>query len=718
MKRSLAVLLSFAGAALCQNQAIISTIAGNGTHGFSGDGGPAVLAQFNFLIPDPADPAAEEYCHIAFDADGNLYVPDQANDRIRKITPGNIITTVAGNGVFGYSGNGGPALQASLASPVSVAFDPDGNLYIVDQDNHRVRKMTRDGTLTTVVGNGSLGTEPGAGNGGPAILASLDAPGGIAIDPAGVIFISDTYNDQVRKVSGLGIITAFAGTTDQTYGGDGGPAVLANLNSPAGLALDAQGNLYIADQLNNRIRKVSTDGIITTFAGNGNAEFSGDGGPARSAGLNYPSDVAFDAAGNLYIADERNNRVRKVTPGGVITTVAGNGIGGFSGDGGPPLAASLNHPSGLAFDKQGNLYIVDHWNFRIRKVVFNPALLSVSTASLAFAAAAGGAVPAAQQFTLSLSGPGTLSYAITSNQTWLAASPPAGTIGSGGTATITVSVNLSNLAPGEYDGSLSIAAAGASNSPQSINVHLSVRPLAAPVPTFSAAGVAHAASFIRGPVAAGEIVSIFGSNLGPAAALEAQIDPATGRLAAALGGVSVLFNDMPGALFFVRQDQINVQVPYELAGQTAARIVVRFAGASSAPVTVPVAAAAPGIFTAAQGVGQAAALNQDSSANSPANPAGRNSVVQIYLTGQGITNPPVPTGQLPRPPFPAPALAVAVRIGGKTAQTPFVGLAPGLAGLLQINAVVPQDVVPGDNVALEVDVGSFASQPGVTLAVR
>jgi uncharacterized protein (TIGR03437 family) len=709
--------------ALAQNPGVITTIAGTGVEGYNGDNKPAAQAQLDWSTAEDDDQGNVyyDYAHPAVDKDGNIYIPDKANFRIRKIDRSGIITTVAGNGTEGPSGNNGPATQAQLDFPASVAFDAAGNFYIVDEFNNRVRKVSPAGIITNVVGVAYSGQCDLGGNGGPAALAQLCLPGGLAIGPDGSLYISDTFNQQVRRVSPNGVITAFAGlgfdNTDQAFGGDGGPAAEASLFQPAGLAFDSNGNLYIADEYNNRIRKVAPGGIITTIAGNGDAGFAGEGQPATSATLNHPTDVAVDAAGNLYIADQYNNRVRKVTPGGIISTVAGNGIHGYGGDGGPPLQAALDYPSGVTFDLSGNLLIVDHHNMRLRRVVFNPPALAGAPARFDFAATAGGADPAVQTFALTNAGAGLLNFTIASDSTWLSATPVSGSL-TGTATTVTVRAAIASLREGQYTGNLTLNSAEAANSPQIIVVSLTVRPAAAPSPAFTAAGVVHAASFVAGPVAPGEIVTIFGSNVGPATSVGAALDPATNRLAATRGGVTVLFNDIPGAPFYVQRDQINVQAPYELAGQTSARIVVRYLDGASAPVTVPVAAAAPGIFTASSGRGQAALLNQDFSFNSATNPAALGSVIQIYLTGQGATNPLVLTGQLPTAPFPVPALPVTVSIGGRPAPTKFVGLAPGFAGLLQVNAVVPDDVVPGDNVALTVAVGDASTQTGVTIAVR
>jgi sugar lactone lactonase YvrE len=329
---------------------VISTVAGNGTAGFSGDGGPATSAQLGFPLG------------VAVDAAGNLYVADVPS-HIRRVTPDGVISTVAGNGTGGFSGDGGPATSAQLYVPSSVAVDAAGNLYIADQRNSRIRKVTRGGLISTVAGTGTI-----SGDGGPATSAQLNSPGGIALDVAGNLYIADSSNNRIRKVTADGVISTVAGNGILGFSGDGGPATWARLNSPYGVAVDVAGILYIADTGNSRIRKVTADGVISTVAGNGIWGFGGDGGPATSAQLNSPDGVAVDWGGNLYIADSTNGRIRKVNAGGVISTVAGNGNTGFGGDGGPATSAQLSFPSGVALDAAGNLYIADTINNRIRKV--------------------------------------------------------------------------------------------------------------------------------------------------------------------------------------------------------------------------------------------------------------------------------------------------------------------------------------------------------------
>ncbi|MGD0497335.1 MAG: putative Ig domain-containing protein, partial [Bryobacteraceae bacterium] len=309
---------------------------------------------------------------------------------LTAVTAGtSIITTFAGNGTSDYSGDGGPAAAAQLAGPVALALDGSGNVYIAEQGccggqgitpiNHRVRKVSPGGTITTVAGNGSPGY---SGDGGPAASAQLYFPYGLAADASGNLYIADSGNYRIRKVSASGVITTVAGNGTSGYSGDGGPATSAQLNFPYGLAADASGNLYIADSNNQRIRKVSASGIITTVAGNGTSGYAGDGGPAISAQLNFPYGLAVDTSGNLYIADSSNQRIRKVSASGVITTVAGNGTYGYSGDGGPATSSQLWGPRGVAVDASGsNLYIADEGSHRVRLVLTGAIGLPVVTTS-------------------------------------------------------------------------------------------------------------------------------------------------------------------------------------------------------------------------------------------------------------------------------------------------------------------------------------------------
>ena len=332
---------------------VITTIAGNGSGGYSGDGGPAT--------------AAEIYQPITVDVDrlGNIYMSDFLNCVVRKISPAGVITTFAGTGSAGYSGDGGPATAAGLNRPDGIATDGAGNVYITDLGNNCIRKVDASGTITTIVGNGTLGY---SGDGGPATAAELYSPSDVILDGSGNIYISDCYNNVIRKVNPSGIITTFAGNDTAGYSGDGGPASAAELSFPGGLDIDSIGNIFIADFGNNRIRKINTSGVITTVAGNGTAGFSGDGGPAIDAELSGPIDVAVDKAGNLFFADFNNSVIRKVNLSGIITTFAGNDTAGYSGDGGFATAAELYNADDLAVDAAGNLYIADYNNHRIRKV--------------------------------------------------------------------------------------------------------------------------------------------------------------------------------------------------------------------------------------------------------------------------------------------------------------------------------------------------------------
>jgi sugar lactone lactonase YvrE len=301
----------------------------------------------------------------AVDAAGNLYIADLYNERVRKVATNGIITTVAGNGSASYSGDGGAATSAGLDWPLGIAVDAFGNLYIADEFNERIRKVGTNGIISTVAGNG---TPRFSGDGGAATNASLLSPSSVALDASGNLYIDDYGHERIRKVDTNGLITTVAGNGGQGYSGDGGAATNASLDYPNGVAVDAFGNLYIDDFSNQRIRKVDTNGIITTVAGNGNYGYTGDGGAATNASLWAPRGVAVDSLGNLYIADMENNRIRKVDTNGIITTMAGNGSPTYAGDSGAATSASLYVPGGVAVDASGNLYIADTGNQRIREV--------------------------------------------------------------------------------------------------------------------------------------------------------------------------------------------------------------------------------------------------------------------------------------------------------------------------------------------------------------
>lgn len=296
---------------------------------------------------------------------GNIFISDSGNHRIRKVDANGIITTIAGTGVEGYGGDGGPAINAKLKYPAGLAIDSQGNLYFADNGNYRIRKISTAGIITRVAGTGVSGS---SGDGGLATSAKIGPVSGIAVGSQGDLFIADENNARIRKVNAGGIITTVAGTGQFGFSGDGGPASSAKISYSKDVEVDAQGNVFFSDSGNQRIRKIDLNGTITTVAGTGTYGYNGDGIPAISASLADPAGIALDASGNILIADYSTHRIRKVHSNGIISTIAGIGFPGFAGDGGHAFQARLSNPSGVAFDSGGNLLICDSVNNRIRKV--------------------------------------------------------------------------------------------------------------------------------------------------------------------------------------------------------------------------------------------------------------------------------------------------------------------------------------------------------------
>lgn len=598
---------------------VAKAVAGNGFSAYTGDGGPALAAQFR--------PSC-----VAADRAQNVYVADQAANVVRRISATGTITTVAGSGKAGNNGDGGPATKAQI-TPSCVSVDKTGNLYIPDAVHSVVRKVSAaDGTITRVAGNGSFGI---AGDDGPAAQAQLESPVTTAADFSGNLFIGDAASCTIRQVTPDGLIHTIAGRLTQPkqkistacfsfISGDGIAATSAGLNAPVSLFVDAQNNIWFVDQgIPNPdspiagptpayIRKITPDGAIHMVAGQGSN--AGDNIPAASAGLpaQTTTSLVADAAGNVYFNDA--NRVRKIDTKGVLTTVAGDGKPGYSGDGGAALQAEFWGISDVAADTSGNLYVAD---------------------------AGAGAIR--------LLRPGT-------------PPPPSGPV-------------------------ISSVTNAASNQP--------------------------------GAVAPGEIVTVYGSGLGPAGAVPITSAPgADGVYPTALSGTSVLFNGTPAPMIYTSATQAAAVVPYEVSVGSV-QVSVRYQGVAGQAIAVPVAAAAPALFTFGSGTGQAAAVNEDGTPNGTAHPAAPGSIVILFATGEGATSPAGVNGTVTGTILPQPVLPVTVTIGGIIANVLYAGEAPlEIAGVMQLNVAVPAGVAAGDAVPIVVKVGDSVSPAGVTIAVR
>jgi uncharacterized protein (TIGR03437 family) len=709
---------------------VITTVVGNGTGVFGGDNGPATSAQL-------------QATGVAVDSAGNLYVI--GGSRVRKVSNG-VITTVAGGG-FSLGGDNGPATSAQLSAFGALAVDSAGGLYIAD--GNRVRKIS-NGVIATVAGNGTNGS---SGDNGPATSAQLRA-GGLAVDSAGNLYITDRYS--VRKVSG-GVITTVAGNGTPGFSGDNGTATSAELNGPMGVAADSAGNLYIADTLNNRIRKVS-NGVITTVAGNGYPGFGGDNGPATSAQLYEPGGIVLDSAGNLYIADGYNSRIRKVA-NGVITTVAGNGLQGVKGDNIPATSALIT-PMGIALDAAGNLYIADGYTVGIRKVS-NGVIATVAGIGTNGFSGDNGPATSAQlnlPWGVAVDSAGNVYIADAGNNRIRILTPTGSSCtysvspaslqapASGGTA----AVNIQTAAPCPWTvsglpGWITVSSASASAASATVTFLVSpnsgaplsatvlvagfpvtvTQPAAAMAPLPPIKGMTNAASYATGEVSPGEMVTIFGTAIGPAAAAYAATDPATGKLATTIGGVQVLFNGTPAPMIYASSTQVSAMVPYEMALIANPSVWIAYAEHSSIAYQLSLGTAAPGLFAQnASGSGPGAILNQDNSLNGPGHPAAKGSIVQVFMTGEGQTSPQPVTGAittvtLPPPQVtPAPSQAIQVLIGGQPALYTYAGEAPGMvAGVMQLNVQIPANA-PSGALVIQVSIGGNMSQTGITVSVQ
>ncbi|HXR75331.1 MAG TPA: IPT/TIG domain-containing protein [Bryobacteraceae bacterium] len=764
-------------------------IAGNTIAGFSGDGGEATSAELNLAgSVGVASPGG-----LAVDDAGNLFIADIGNNRIRRVSTSGVITTVAGPGTNGVYGDGGPAVSAELRLPAGIALDNAGNLFVSERGTNRVRKIAASGIITTVAGNGNGGF---AGDGGPATSALLAAPAGLTLDANGNLFIVDSYNNRVRKVSPDGIITTFAGSgppylasgtaelslpfgvavndsgnllvlqlrgrvlefsaggtllrtvagSDQAgFSGDGGPATSAQLMNPFAIALDSAGSLYIADTANYRIRRVSTSGVVTTVAGNGTARYFFDctsprfapppidDGPLGIAQLGYPLGVAVDRNSNLFIADALTNRIRKVSPDGIMTTVAGAGVcGGFSGDGGPATSAQLSGPVAIAVDGRGNLFVVGYGNDRIRRI--SPDGIIATVAGDGTRGFSGDGGPATRAH-LSIDCDNTICGGVAVDRAGnLFIADPGFNFETGdagddpsvdhrirrvGPDRIITTVAGNGAHAFSGDGGAAITAAF--NGPIGVavdgegNIYVAdarngairiLRPTSSPV---LIGAVVDAASQHGDPVSPGKIVVIYGAGLGPSQLIQNQAK--NGVIGAELSGTMVSFNGIAAPILYTSATQVGAIVPYAISGSTA-RVKVSYQGQDSADFAVPVAIAAPSVFTLNQaGWGQAAAITAaDGAVNSPANPVKVGEYISLYATGEGQTTPGGADGKAGGSPPVLPRLPVNVTVGGIPATVQYAGSAPGqVAGLMQVNVQIPSGVRPGGYVAIVLQVGGSSS---------
>jgi uncharacterized protein (TIGR03437 family) len=570
--------------------------------------------------------------------------------------PQYVISTPVGiPGVQAYFGDGGAATSAQFYKPTLVTLDSKGNIYIVDYYAFAVRMVTAGtGNIITISGNGNYGWVDGlektsAGDGTTVLNAGVSEIGyvkGLAVDSSGNVYLGDSSNCRIRKVDTSQNTTTIAGNGTCGYAGDGGAATAAQLNYPAGVAVDKSGNIYETEYLSSVVRKIDTSGKISTIAGTGTWGNTGDGGAATKATLESPLSIAIDSSGNIFIGDTGTNSIREITTDGNIRTVAKN----VSAD-------------SLAVDASGNLYFTDGVSPVVQEILASGSVITIA-------------------------GNGTSGY--------------------GG------DVGQSTLAQLDHPQGVSVTANGTVYIADTNN-HI-IRQLT-PVP-FSVGAINNAASGVGGAVAPGEIVAVFGNGLGPATLTSFKV--ANGSIGSTIpGGAQIFFGASPAPLIYTSSGLAAAIVPYSVAGQSTANVALLLNGTTSVTTVVPVAAAAPGIFTSnTTGSGQAAAVNVATGAvNSAANPVRLGAYISLYITGAGQTTPAASDGQI----ISSTALSVlpvTVTIGGIAAPVTYAGAAPTqVAGLTQVNVQVPQGVAVGSAVPVTVSVNGVPAQAGVTISV-
>ena len=668
---------------------------------------------------------------LAVDAQGTVYYTESSTSTVYKIS-GGIATKIAGNGNFGYAGDGGPALNATLfmsSGTSGVAVDSAGNVYFTDGYNNVIRKINKaTGIITTYAGNGTgAGTGFGgfAGDNGPATGAQLSIPTDIALDANGNLYICDTSNSRVRKVTPQGIITTFAGNGNVAYEGDNVQAASTAVPSPNGITVDSQGNVYIASD--RRVRKVdAVTGIITTYAGNGVRAFAGDGGPATSASIRGAVGLGVDQFGNLFLADTSNattgTRIRKVDATGIITSYAG--IDGNSstalGDGGPATSAYLGTVGDLMVDSSNNVYVsTGGGTGRIRKITAAGAGFGASPSSLSFSYAIGGSNPASQTLSITSTG-GVLGYTTSSSSTgnWLSVTP-----GSGSTpGTLTVSVNPVGLGGGQtYQGTILLTPTVAGNSPLSINVTLTVTGSGAP--TISTTGGIVNATGYQAKLAPGTVFAIFGSNLGPTSIVVAS--PPSYPLS--LSGTSVTLTPLGGntavqaRIYYSLNVAVAAILPSSIAPGTY-NLTVKYNSLTSAPQQVTVVARSFGI-AAASGYGAGIAQATDANINGGASltrltagsapgpgftwtltPAHPGDTITLWGTGGGA-EPDNDLGSGSPKDRTADGNFI-VNVGSRQVVPAYTAAVLGYPGLWQINVQLPSDIAIDCFTTISVTTGS------------